>query len=412
MTATSTPPATTAAPLAGLRVLDLSWVMVGPMTSRYLADLGADVVKLESRKRIDPLRTLGPYVQGVPHPEQTLSYHFINAGKRSIALDLGGDTGRSLVRRMARSVDVVVDSFTAGTLDRMGLGWADLSAENPRLVMVSTCLFGQTGPHRAASGVGTLGAAYSGASLLIGWPDRPPTGPFNAWTDAVTPRFTVTALLAALHRRETTGQGCYVDVSQAEAGLQFLLPAYFDHAANGQVPQRRGADVDPLRAPSGVFRCTGADRWLALDASAAPHWLALRRLLAPRLDGAGFNTLVGRLRQRQALHDHIAAWAATQDADAAEQLLQAQGIPAHVVCDHQALLHDPDLAADHYYGPIADPQIGSAQMRQAQCAIHPAATVPVRAAPRIGDATDAILQELAGCDAQEIAALRAQGVLV
>ena len=155
-------------PLTGLRVLDLSWVMVGPVSGRYLADLGAEVIKVESSRRVDPLRTLGPYRNGQPHLEQSLSYQNINAGKRSLTLDLNAPAGRDIVRTLVRNVDVVIESFTAGTLERMGLGWAQLSAENPRLVMASSCLFGQTGPERAASGVGTLGAAYSGASMLVG----------------------------------------------------------------------------------------------------------------------------------------------------------------------------------------------------------------------------------------------------
>ncbi len=400
------------ASLTGLRVLDLSWVMVGPMTGRYLADLGADVIKVESRKRIDPLRTLGPFVGGVSHPERTLSYHFINAGKRSVTIDLSHEAGRDVVRSLARHVDVVIESFTAGTLDRMGLGWASLSAENPRLVMASTCLFGQTGPERAAAGVGTLGAAYSGASHLVGWPDRPPTGPFSAWTDSVTPRFVVACLLAALRRRDREGRGCYVDVAQAEAGLQFLLPEYFRFAANGVIPGRRGADVEPHRAPSGNFPCAGNDRWIAIDASADEHWRALRSLAAPALDDPAFDTLLGRLRNRERLHAALADWTRPQERDALERGLQNAGIPAHVLADGDDLIDDPDLAADGYYGPIEDPMIGPQRMRGAQFSIEPARTMPARPAPLIGSSTDEVLREVAGFTDEQIDALRRDGVLV
>jgi benzylsuccinate CoA-transferase BbsF subunit len=202
-----------------------------------------------------------------------------------------------------------------------------------------------------------------------------------------------------------------VDVSQAEAGLQFLLPAYFDYAANGTVPQRQGADVDPLRAPSGTFRCAGDDRWIAIDASAPAHWQALRDLLAPRLDDPGFATLVGRLRRRADLHALVQAWTVETDADDAEQLLQSRGIPAHTLSDHRALTTDADLAADGYYGSITDPRIGTVSMRHAQCRIQPAATAPARAAPCMGDATDQILREALGFDDARIAQLREAGVL-
>lgn len=399
------------APLANIRVLDLSWVMVGPMSGRYLADLGAEVIKVESSRRLDPLRTLGPFRKGTPDPEGTLSYHNINAGKNSITLDLGSEAGRGIVRRLVRSVDIVIESFTAGTLDRMGLGWEQLKAENPRLIMASSCLFGQTGPERAAAGVGTLGAAYSGASLLVGWSDRTPSGPYNAWTDSVTPRFILAGLLAALRRRARTGDGCLIDVAQAEAGLQFLLPAYYEYAVNGRIPERRGADVDPLRAPSGTFPCAGADRWIAIDASADRDWKALRALAAPVLDDPTFDTLVGRLRNRERLHRLLADWARDKDAQALEDGLQQRGVPAHVVCTCDELSTDPDLIADGYYSPVSDPVIGSFQLRNAQFRIHPAETVPARPGPRIGDSTEAILREIGGYSDDEITLFREAGAL-
>ena len=315
------------------------------------------------------------------------------------------------MRTLVRHVDVVIESFTAGTLERMGLGWAQLSAENPRLVMASSCLFGQTGPDRSASGVGTLGAAYSGASVLIGWPDRPPTGPFGPWTDAVTPRFIVACILAALRRRDADGQGCYIDVSQAEAGLQFLLPAFYDYAANGRVPERMGGDPDPQRAPSGLFPCTGDDRWIAVDASADAHWRALRTLAAPALDDPAFDTLVGRLRARARLHAALAAWTHGHEPHALEQALQAHGIPAHVACTSAELSTDPDLLADGHYTEVTHPEMGTFPLRNAQCRIHPAATRDARPGPRIGDGTDAILREIGGYSDAQVAEFRAAGVL-
>ena len=399
------------APLANIRVLDLSWVMVGPMSGRYLADLGAEVIKVESSRRLDPLRTLGPFRKGTPDPEGTLSYHNINAGKNSITLDLGSEAGRGIVRRLVRSVDIVIESFTAGTLERMGLGWEQLKAENPRLIMASSCLFGQTGPERAAAGVGTLGAAYSGASLLVGWPDRTPSGPYNAWTDSVTPRFILAGLLAALRRRARTGEGCLIDVAQAEAGLQFLLPAYYEYAVNGRIPERRGADVDPLRAPSGTFPCAGADRWIVIDASADRDWKALRAFAAPAFDDPAFDTLVGRLRNRERLHQVLGDWTRDKDAQGLEEGLQAQGVPAHVVCTCDELSTDPDLIADGYYSPVSDPVIGRFQLRNAQFRIHPAETVAARPGPRIGDSTDAVLREVGGYADDEIVRFREAGAL-
>ena len=207
------------APLEGVHVLDLSWVMVGPASGRYLADMGADVIKVESSKRIDPVRTLGPFKDGKTGPERSVSYHNLNAGKRCVAIDIRRPEGREIVLRLADWADVVLESFTPGVLETLHLGYSELSQRNPRIIMASTSLLGQTGPYaKGTSGVGTMGAAMSGATYQIGWPDREPAGPFGPWTDAVTPRFIVASILAALHRRSLTGQGCYVDSRAGRGG--------------------------------------------------------------------------------------------------------------------------------------------------------------------------------------------------
>jgi benzylsuccinate CoA-transferase BbsF subunit len=399
------------APLKNLRVLDLGWVMVGPMSGRYLADLGAEVFKVESSQRIDPLRTLGPFKDGTPGPERSLSYHFINAGKRSITLDISSESGREVVRALAREVDVVIESFTPGVMERLGLGYEALKADNPGLIMVSTCILGQNGPAAGTSGVGTLGAAYAGVSFLIGWPDRPPAGPYSAWTDSVAPRFVVASVLSALHRRKQTGEGCYIDVSQSEAGVQFLLPAYFDYAGNGNVPQRAGNTPAPLRSPSGIYRCAGEDRWVAIDASQPDHWRALAELLGHAAADGRYATLVGRLRHRNELDALVEAWTSMQADSEVESTLQTLGIPAHMVCHAEDLDTDADLATDEYLQPVYDPIVGAIRNRGATFDISPCAPERARPGPRIGDSTDAILQEIAGMSPQRISELRESGAL-
>jgi len=399
------------APLKNLRVLDLGWVMVGPMSGRYLADLGAEVFKVESSQRIDPLRTLGPFKDGVPGPERSLSYHFINAGKRSITLDITSEGGREVIRSLAREVDVVIESFTPGVMEKLGLGYESLRADNPGLIMVSTCILGQTGPAAGTSGVGTLGAAYAGASFLLGWPDRAPVGPYSAWTDSVAPRFVLASVLSALHRRKRTGEGCYIDVSQAEAGVQFLLPAYFDFAANGNIPQRAGNTPAPLRSPSGLYRCAGNDRWVAIDASRADHWRALAELIGPVAADDRYATLMGRLRHRAELNALIEAWTSTRIDSEVEATLQAQGIPAHMACHAHDLDADADLAADEYLQPVYDPVVGAVRNRGATFHISPSAPERARPGPRIGDSTDAILRDIAGMSPQRISELRESGAL-
>jgi benzylsuccinate CoA-transferase BbsF subunit len=401
-----------AAPLGGVHVLDLSWVMVGPASGRYLADMGADVIKVESSKRIDPVRTLGPFKDGKTGPERSVSYHNLNAGKRCVAIDIRRPEGREIVLRLADWADVVLESFTPGVLETLHLGYSDLSQRNQRIIMASTSLLGQTGPYaKGTSGVGTMGAAMSGATYQIGWPDREPAGPFGPWTDAVTPRFIVASILAALHRRSITGQGCYIDTAQAEAGIQFMLPAYYEFAANGTIPERRGVAGSPLQVPQGLFPCSGEDRWIAIDASDPTDWRALRALIGNELHDAKFDTLIGRLRNRAELEAAIASWTREQEADATEHRLQQAGVPAHVVSRGGDLVRDADLLAAGHLNKIDDPVFGEAEIEGPRFSLDRTSLPPTRRGPRIGEQTKEVLATVLGMSETEIARLSEAGVL-
>lgn len=399
------------APLAGVNVLDLSWVMVGPASARYLADMGADVIKIESSKRIDPVRTLGPFKDGKTGPERSVSYHNLNAGKRCIAIDIRRPEGREIILRLAKWADVVLESFTPGVLETLQLGYSDLKLVNERIIMASTCLLGQTGPYaKGTSGVGTMGAAMSGATYQIGWPDREPAGPFGPWTDAVTPRFIAASILAALHRRSLTGDGCYIDVAQAEAGIQFMLPAYYEYAANGTIPERRGVAGSPLHTSQGLYPCRGDDRWIAIDASAPIHWEALRALIA-ELHVEKFNTIIGRLRSRAEVDAAIGAWTREQEGEAIERALQAAGVPAHVVSRSGDLALDIDLRAAGHLNKIDDPVFGDAEIEGPRFSLDRTSLPPTRRGPRIGEHTNEVLAAVLTMSEQEIARLSEAGVL-
>jgi benzylsuccinate CoA-transferase BbsF subunit len=401
-----------AAPLEGVHVLDLSWVMVGPASGRYLADMGADVIKVESSKRIDPVRTLGPFKDGKTGPERSLSYHNLNAGKRCVAIDIRRPEGREIVLRLADWADVVLESFTPGVLETLHLGYSDLSQRNERIIMASTSLLGQTGPYaQGTSGVGTMGAAMSGATYQIGWPDREPAGPFGPWTDAVTPRFIVASILAALHRRSCTGLGSYIDAAQAEAGIQFMMPAYYEYAANGTIPERRGVAGSPLQVPQGLFPCGGEDRWIAIDASDPTDWRALRALIGEELHDAKFDTIVGRLRNRAELEAAIASWTREQEADATEHRLQQAGVPAHVVSRGGDLVRDADLLAAGHLSKIDDPVFGEAEIEGPRFSLDRTSLPPTRRGPRIGEQTKEVLATVLGMSETEIARLSEAGVL-
>lgn len=401
-----------AAPLSGLKMVDIGWLMVGPLSARYLTELGASTIKVESSQRVDPLRGMGPFKDGVPGPWRTISYHMLNAGKRGLDVDVKHPQGLAIVRQLIAKADFFVESFTPGAIDKMGLGYDVLSAENPGLIMISTGILGRKGPMgKGTSGTGTTGSAFAGATRLMGWPDRTPDGPFGPWTDSVSPRFVVSSALAALHRRKTTGLGCHIDLAQAEAGLQFLSPDYLEYAVNDVVPQRRGSANSPWRAPCNAYRCKGEDSWLVIDAADDAPYRALAGIVGGVLNEPRFETLVGRLRDPAALDSAIGNWLKDRNGNEAERTLQAVGIPAHVVSNDVDLAEDPDLAASRFYRRIEDPVIGEAWIPAPQFTLEGTPHVERERGPITGDSTDEILENELGLTPEEIAALRRDGIV-
>lgn len=329
-------------PLDGIKILDLFWVLAGPGSTRMLADYGATVIRVESQNHIDTLRVIPPYQFNHPHPEGAGAFQSANVNKLGVALDLSKDEGKAIVRELVEWADVVTESFAPDVVEDLGLGYAALCQIKPDLIMISSCLMGQTGPWRSFTGFGNLAASVTGYQGLASWPDRPPSGPFGAYTDFVGVRYNAISILAALDHRERTGEGQYIDMSQAEAALQFLAPAYLDYTVNGALRSEMGnRDLD--FTPHGFYPCAGKDRWIAIAITDDSEWQALCRLMG-RVD------LMGRREDRDAIDLAIAAWTADQEGPVLEQALQDAGIAAHRALDMQDLHADPQLQGrEHYY---------------------------------------------------------------
>src|SRR5438874_6463686 len=342
-------PADPALPLADLKVLDFSWAGVGPITVKYMADHGATVVRVESHARYDVVRLGPPWHEGKPGIERSQFYASYNTSKLGIALDLSRPAARDIARRLAAWADVLVESYTPHVMRRFGLAYADLRQLNPRLVMLSTCLQGQTGPHAEFPGFGQLVAALSGFYEIAGWADRAPAPPYGAYTDYVVPRLAATALLAAVDHQRRTGEGQHLDVSQLEAALHFLAPALIEFALTGAVATRNGNRAEHA-APHGVYPCAGEgadpDRWIALSVRGTAEWRAFCAVLGPPEWGGdpGFATRADRVAAADALDTLIMEATRTEDGRALMDRLQAAGVAAGVVQSALDLHADPVLA--------------------------------------------------------------------
>jgi benzylsuccinate CoA-transferase BbsF subunit len=392
-----------ARPLDGLKVLDLTWSIAGPYVSRGLADFGATVVKIETQQRVDVTRTVMPlHPLNAEHPlEGGGLFANSNAGKLGVELDLRVPAACEVVWDLVRWADVVLESFSAGALDRMGFGYERMRAVNPDVILLSSCLPGQTGPLQLP-GYGNLSSAVFGFHYATRWPDRAAAGPFGAYTDVVSPRFSLTALLAALDHRRRTGEGQHLDISQGEASLHFLSPALLDVEVNGR-ELRVGGNADPEMAPHGVYPARGVDRWMAI---ACPDDEAWRRLAAElgRPDLAPLSR-EARLSRREELDELVAAWTAEQDPEGLEVRLQTCAIPAHQVHNTHECLADPQLAHRGHYVDVEHPLLGSVTVEGPRYRLSRTPGRVTAAGPTYGQHTWEVLSDLLGYDDDRIAKL-------
>jgi crotonobetainyl-CoA:carnitine CoA-transferase CaiB-like acyl-CoA transferase len=331
-------------PLKGLKVLDLFWILAGPASTRMLADYGATVVRIESTTHIDTLRVITPYQFANPHPEGAGCFQSANANKLGMTLDITSDEGRALILKLVEWADVVTESFASGVMAAAGLDYESLRKHKPDIIMISSCLMGQTGPWRRFTGFGNLAASVTSFQQLASWPGNPPSGPFGAYTDFVAARYNAIAILSALEYRERTGQGQYIDQSQAEAALHYIAPTFLDYTVNGNV-QGAAGNTDGESSPHDFYPCEGEDRWVAIAVREDAQWNLLCDLMqrADLLDQRENVELVDRA---------ISEWTSLRTADEATSALQSAGIPSHPALDTPGLFEDSQLQHREHYVEI------------------------------------------------------------
>jgi crotonobetainyl-CoA:carnitine CoA-transferase CaiB-like acyl-CoA transferase len=399
-------------PMKGVKVLDLAWVVAGPLIGRSLADYGATVVRIDSSRRVETARLMGPFPNAVPDPQQCTLYENTNAGKLGLALDLRTAEAQAVVRDLAAWADIAVESFTPGQMAKWGLDYQALSKRNPGLIMVSTSLMGQSGPWSAFSGYGNHGAAIAGFQNIVGPPGGPPVGPFGPYTDFVAPRFALVAVLAALDHRRRTGQGAYLDVSQAEAGMQFLAPQIADASATGRVLQCEG-NRDPAMAPHGVFRARDWDSWVAIAVRDDAEWRALALLIGGEALASDprFATLAGRKAQEDALETLLEDWTSARSALDIETALQSIDVPVHRAVATEDFRADEQLIAREHFVWLDHPLMGKAVVEASHYRMSRTPARYQRSAPTWGRDNDAVLREILGYDEARISELTRAGVL-
>ncbi|MEV4998445.1 CoA transferase [Streptomyces niveus] len=399
-------PNTTPPPLHGLRVLDLATLFAGPLAATMLGDFGAEVIKVEHPTRPDPSRGHGPAKDGVG-----LWWKILGRNKRTITLDLATPPGRDLLLRLAADADVVVENFRPGTLEKWGLGWAELSAVNPRLVLARVTGFGQFGPYSHRPGFGTLAEAMSGFAAMTGEPEGPPTLPPFGLADSIAALATAYAVMTALNGRAATGRGQVVDLAIIEPILTVLGPQPLWYDQLGYVQPRTG-NRSRNNAPRNTYR-TACGSWLAVSTSAQSIAERVMRLVGRQelVDEPWFATGSGRAEHADVLDEAVGAWIARhsrEDAMAAFEKAEAAIAPVYDISD---VMDDPQYRALDSVVEVPDPELGPIRMQNVLFRLSETPGAIRWAGRPHGADTDAVLTEMLGLSAPEIAALRTEGAL-
>ena len=397
----------------GVKLLELGAGAAGPVATRYFADQGATVIRVESSKRPDFLRTLhltkdNPFgLDGAP------MFVLMNPNKKSIAIDLSRPEGINLVKRLIAWADVVSENFSPKAMTRWGLDYPSLRSIRPDLIMLSSCLFGQTGPQRMYPGFGGQGSALAGFNHLTGWADREAVGPHGTITDSLSPRYVALLIAAALLYRKRTGEGQYIDVSQVEAGVYSLSEMIVRCSAGGDVMERRG-NRDDAAAPHAVVPCKGEDRWIAIAVHTVPEWHRFFSILddAQMGNDPRFSTSSARFANQAALEARIARSTKFRDAFELMATLQEAGIEAGVVQRADDLNRDPQLQQRGHFQKLRHVHLGELRFEHYGIRFTESPRQIRTPGPNLGEHTQEILRDELGLREPEIAELVDSGILV
>ncbi len=388
--------------LAGIRVIDFTWALTGPIATKHLSDLGAEVIKIETRVRPDIQRT----------GAKTGSFNQHNTGKLGITVNLKKPDGLALVKQLIARSDIVVENFAGGAMEKMGLGYSVLKELKSDVIMLGSCMQGQTGPFARHPGIGFRLTALSGFNHITGWPDRSP-GWIGAFTDFIAPRFIILAIMAALDYRRRTGRGQYLDASQLEAGVQLMAPLLLDAAVNKQPSDRMGNRC-PYAAPHNAYRCLGDDRWCAIAVFNDIEWQSFCQVIGnPALaHDTRFATLLARKQYESELDALINAWTSSRTAEEVMHTLQSAGIPAGVVQTGADLMdNDPHLQSRHFFSELEHPEIGKYRTNSGAHFVLSKYRYDLKRAPLLGEHNEYVFKQILGLSDHAYDRLINEGVL-
>ena len=398
-------------PIQDVKVADFTWVVAGPLCTRILADFGAQVIHVETGTRLDPIRYTPPYKDNIPGTNRSGYFHNYNSNKYGVTLNLKHPKAAEIVRKLVLWADIVAENFNPGAMKRLGLSYPEIREIKPDIIMISLGSKGQTGPHANLPAFGAHLAALSGFTAITGWPDRDPPVIFGAYTDSIAGRFGAATLLAALDYRRRTGKGQYIDLSQSEAGIQFLAPPLLDYDVNGKILGRNG-NRHPAAAPHGAYCCRGENRWCAIAVFTDEEWKAMCRVMGnpPWSEDGKFATLLNRKRNEEELDALIEQWTIGHSAEEVMTFLQEAGVSAGVVEIAEDLHRDPQLKHRRHFWILEHQEIGESTYDSMGSQLSKTPADLYKAAHTLGQDNYYVYTQILGLSDEEFVGFLQQGV--
>lgn len=400
--------------LSEVRVVEFAVFAAGPLVGKHLGEHGAEVIRVESRSRPDGFRVhYPPFKDDRPGLERGGAFAIFNDDVLSVTIDLKNTRGVELAKSLAARADVVIENFVPGVLARLGLGYEELVKVNPETIFLSSCNQGQTGPRAAQRGFGSQLTSMGGFTYLAGYDeDEPPELLYGPYIDFVAAGFGLIAVMAALDYRRRTGKGQYIDLSQYECGVQFVIPAVLEAQVSGVV---RGPDGNrnPRAAPHGAYPCKGDDAWCVIAVFEEEEWQALCAAAGHQewaLDER-FATLADRKAHEEELDQIISSWTSPLSPREVMDTLQSAGVRAGAVQTIDQLFTCPQLVHRGQWRALEHRELGSFEFEAPPFLLSETPAEIRRPSPLLGEHNDYVFGKLLGMSAEEIENLKASGAL-
>ncbi|MFC1896175.1 CaiB/BaiF CoA transferase family protein [Thermodesulfobacteriota bacterium] len=401
-------------PLEGMRVVDFTQIQAGPQCTLWLRVMGAEVIKVESRKRPDLLRLYTQTRYGGPDVglNRSPAFSALNLGKKGCTLNLTQPRARELVKDIVRLSDVVVENFSTGVMDRLGLDYSSLKEIKPDIIMLSISGLGRTGPEKSYLAYAAIIHAFSGLCSLSGYPGGEPNLMGAMWSDVLGAQTGAFAVLAALHHRTRTGQGQYIDLAMSEATLSVMPEAIMDYTMNRRVRGCEG-NRDDIMAPHGCYPCQGEDKWVAIAIADDEEWRAFCQAIdSPAwTEEQRFADQLSRWQNQQELDRLVAQWTRNHSHSQVMRKLQEAGIAAGPSCNVTDVLRDPHLRERGFFLEVEHPEMGKATLARTPWYVDGEAVGTYEPAPMIGEYNEYVFRTLLGMSQEEVSRLVEEKVI-